>query len=145
MAEVLRSALLMYSADEMYRLVNDVNAYPEFLPGCVAANVISSSEDLMRASVKVAKAGISQTFTTENSLVEGRSITMNLVEGPFKHLSGGWVFTALDEQACKVSLDLKFEFSSSLAGIAFTRIFNELVGTMVKSFAARAKVVYGTR
>ena len=145
MAEVSRSALLMYSADEMYQLVNDVSAYPEFLPGCVAANVISSSEDLMRASVKVAKAGISQTFTTENRLVEGRSIAMNLVDGPFTHLSGGWVFTELDDQASKVSLELKFEFSSSLAGIAFGRIFNELVGAMVKSFAARAKVVYGTR
>ena len=145
MAEVSRSALLMYSADEMYRLVNDVSAYPEFLPGCVATNVLSFSEDVMRAAVKVSKAGISQTFTTENTLVEGRSIAMNLVEGPFKHLSGGWVFTALDEQACKVSLDLKFEFSSSLVEIAFGRIFNELVGAMVKSFAARAKVVYGTR
>lgn len=145
MAEVLRSALLMYSADEMYQLVNDVSAYPEFLPGCVDASVISSSDDLMRASVKVSKAGISQTFTTENRLIAGRSIAMNLVDGPFKHLSGGWVFTELDEQACKVSLDLKFEFKSSLVEIAFGRVFNELVGTMVKSFAERAKVVYGTR
>ena len=145
MAEVSRSALLMYSADEMYRLVNDVSAYPEFLPGCVAADVISSSEEVMRASVKVAKAGISQTFITENSLIEGCSITIKLLEGPFKHLSGGWIFTALDEQACKISLDLTFEFSSSLVEIAFGRIFNELTGAMVKSFAARAKVVYGTR
>lgn len=145
MAEVSRSALLMYSADEMYQLVNDVSAYPDFLPGCVAANVLSHSDGIMRAAVKVSKAGISQTFTTENTLINGSSILMNLVEGPFKHLSGGWVFTALDEQACKVSLDLKFEFSSSLVEIAFGRIFNELVGSMVKSFAQRAKVVYGTR
>ncbi len=145
MAEVSRSALLMYSADEMYQLVNDVIAYPEFLPGCVDSNVLSSSENSMRASIKVSKAGISQTFTTENRLVDSRSIAMNLVDGPFKHLSGGWTFTALDEQACKVSLDLKFEFSSSLIEIAFGRIFNELVGSMVKSFAARAKVVYGIR
>ena len=145
MAAVSRSALLMYSADEMYRLVNDVNAYPEFLPGCVATNIISTSEGTMRASVKVAKAGISQTFTTENTLVEGRAIAMNLVDGPFTHLAGGWTFTPLDEQACKVSLDLQFTFSSSLAEVAFGRIFNELVGSMVKSFAARAKVVYGIR
>jgi ribosome-associated toxin RatA of RatAB toxin-antitoxin module len=135
----------MYSAEEMYRLVNDVHAYPEFLPGCVATNIISNSDDLMRASIKVAKAGISQTFTTENTLVESRSIGMNLVEGPFTHLTGGWTFTVLDKQACKVSLDLQFEFSSTLADMAFGRVFNELVGAMVKSFAARAKVVYGIR
>ncbi|MCG6201541.1 type II toxin-antitoxin system RatA family toxin [Psychromonas antarctica] len=145
MAEVSRSALLMYSADEMYQLVNDVCAYPEFLSGCVDANILFSSEHVMRAVLKVSKAGISQTFTTENRLVDGRTIDMHLVNGPFKNLSGGWTFTALDETACKVSLDLKFEFSSSLVELAFGRIFNEMIGSMVKSFAARAKVIYGIR
>ncbi|MGB5446369.1 MAG: SRPBCC family protein [Psychromonas sp.] len=145
MAQVSRSALLMYSAEEMYQLVNDVNAYPEFLPGCVDANILAMDENIMRASVKVAKAGISQTFTTENVLVNGQSILMNLVDGPFKHLTGGWTFTQLDEQACKVNLDLQFEFKSSLVELAFGRIFNELVGSMVKSFSSRAKVVYGIR
>ncbi|HEY5716157.1 MAG TPA: SRPBCC family protein [Psychromonas sp.] len=145
MAQVSRSALLMYSAEEMYQLVNDVNAYPEFLPGCVDANILATDENTMRASVKVAKAGISQTFTTENILVNGQSILMNLVDGPFKHLRGGWTFTKLDEQACKVNLDLDFEFNSSLVELAFGRIFNELVGSMVKSFSSRAKVVYGIR
>ncbi len=145
MAQVSRSALLMYSADEMYQLVNDVNAYPEFLPGCVDSTILDSDMYKMRASVKVSKAGISQTFTTENTLLSGRSIEMNLVDGPFKHLSGGWTFTHLDDQACKVSLDLTFEFSSKLVELAFGRIFNELVGSMVKSFSSRAKTVYGVR
>ncbi|MFT6925499.1 MAG: ribosome-associated toxin RatA of RatAB toxin-antitoxin module [Psychromonas sp.] len=145
MAQVSRSALLMYSAEEMYQLVNDVNAYPEFLPGCVDANILTNNDNVMRASVKVSKAGISQTFTTENILVNGQSILMNLVDGPFKHLRGGWTFSELDEQACKINLDLEFEFNSSLAELAFGRIFHELVGSMVKSFSSRAKVVYGIR
>ncbi|TEW45326.1 SRPBCC family protein [Psychromonas algicola] len=145
MAEVSRSALLMYSAEEMYQLVNDVNAYPEFLPGCSETAVLVDEINLMKASVKVAKAGISQTFVTENTLVPNQSITMNLIEGPFKHLTGGWTFTALDEQACKVSLDLQFEFSSSIVELAFGRVFHELVGSMVKSFSNRAKTVYGIR
>jgi len=145
MAQVSRSALLMYSAEEMYQLVNDVNAYPEFLPGCVDANILTNSDNVMRASVKVSKAGISQTFTTENILVNGQSILMNLVDGPFKHLRGGWTFSELDEQACKINLDLEFEFNSSLVELAFGRIFHELVGSMVKSFSSRAKVVYGIR
>ena len=145
MAEVSRSALLMYSAQEMYQLVNDVNAYPEFLPGCSETTVLLDQADLMKASVKVSKAGISQTFVTENTLVPNQSITMNLLEGPFKHLTGGWTFTALDDQACKVSLDLQFEFSSSIVELAFGRVFHELVGSMVKSFSNRAKAVYGVR
>jgi len=145
MAQVSRSALLMYSAEEMYELVNDINAYPDFLPGCVDANILTTNENAMRASVKVSKAGVSQTFTTENILVNSQSILMNLVDGPFKHLSGGWTFTKLDEQACKVNLDLKFEFNSALAELAFGRIFHDLVGSMVTSFSSRAKVVYGIR
>lgn len=145
MAQVSRSALLMYSAEEMYQLVNDVNAYPEFLPGCVDANILTNNNNVMRASVEVSKAGIRQTFTTENILVNGQSILMNLVDGPFKHLRGGWTFSKLDEQACKINLDLEFEFNNSLAELAFGRIFNELVGSMVKSFSSRAKVVYGIR
>ena len=145
MAKVSRSALLMYSAQEMYQLVNDVNAYPEFLPGCSETTVLLEQVNLMKASIKVSKAGISQTFVTENTLIEGQSISMKLLEGPFKHLSGGWTFTALDEQACKVSLDLEFEFSNSIVKLAFGRVFHELIGSMVKSFSNRAKTVYGTR
>ncbi|RBW43422.1 ubiquinone-binding protein [Psychromonas sp. B3M02] len=145
MAQVSRSALLMYSAQEMYQLVNDVNAYPEFLPGCSATEVLVDETNLMKASIKVSKAGIGQTFITENQLIPGKSISMNLVEGPFKHLTGGWTFTALDDQACKVSLDLQFEFSSSIIELAFGRVFHELVGSMVKSFSNRAKTVYGNR
>ena len=72
MAQVSRSALLMYSAQEMYQLVNDVDAYPEFLPGCSETSVLVDQADLMKASIKVSKAGISQTFVTENALVPGQ-------------------------------------------------------------------------
>jgi ribosome-associated toxin RatA of RatAB toxin-antitoxin module len=145
MAQVSRSALLMYSAQEMYQLVNNVDAYPEFLPGCTETKVLVDEPNLMRASIKVSKAGIGQTFVTENTLLPGHSIAMNLIEGPFKHLTGGWTFIELDEQACKVSLELEFEFSSSIIELAFGRVFNELVGSMVKSFSDRAKQVYGLR
>ncbi|AGH81447.1 cyclase/dehydrase [Psychromonas sp. CNPT3] len=145
MAEVSRSALLMYSADEMYQLVNDVESYPAFLPGCVGAQLLMHENNMMRARVKVSKAGISQSFTTENVLTPGKQIEMHLLEGPFKSLSGGWVFIPLDSQACKVCFDLKFEFKSKLIELAFGRIFKDLVGSMVKSFAERAKSVYGER
>ncbi|EME0905791.1 ubiquinone-binding protein, partial [Vibrio parahaemolyticus] len=65
-----------------------------------------------------------------------------LVDGPFKTLRGGWVFTALDEQACKVELKLEFEFSSKMIEMAFGKIFNELTSNMVNAFTKRAKQVY---
>jgi len=143
MAQVKRSALVMFSAAQMYNLVNDVASYPQFLPGCVGSKVVSSSDHQMVASVDVAKAGISKTFTTENTLVLNERVDMRLVDGPFKSLQGGWTFLALDEQACKISLDLEFEFSNKLAELAFGKVFNELAANMVSAFTQRAKVIYG--
>jgi len=143
MAQINRSALVMYSAAQMYALVNDVAAYPQFLPGCVGSQVITHEGNEMVASVEVSKAGIKKTFTTKNTLVENQRVEMRLVDGPFKALQGGWTFLALDEQASKISLDLEFEFSNKLAELAFGKVFNELAANMVSAFTKRAKVVYG--
>ncbi len=142
MPQVRRSALVSFSATQMYDLVNDVDKYPEFLPGCSGATILSQDSDSMVASVNVAKAGISKTFTTSNSLIEGACILMELVDGPFRSLKGGWYFTPLDESACKVELKLDFEFSSKLIELAFGKIFSELTNNMVKAFTLRAKQVY---
>lgn len=143
MAVINRSALVMFSAEQMYGLVNDVASYPQFLPGCVDSQIQSQGEGTMVASVMVAKGGISKTFTTRNELEPARAIRMALVDGPFRSLVGEWRFTPLDEQACKVELALDFEFSSALVELAFGRIFKELVSTMVSAFTQRAREVYG--
>ncbi|MEZ9540456.1 SRPBCC family protein [Vibrio sp. 10N.286.48.C11] len=142
MPKVTRSALVSFSADQMFSLVNDVARYPEFLPGCSGSRVIESSDSAMVASVDVSKAGISKTFTTSNRMADGAEILMELVDGPFKKLEGGWYFTPLDDQACKVELKLEFEFSSRMIEMAFGKIFNELTSNMVCAFTQRAKQVY---
>lgn len=133
----------MFSAEQMYRLVNDVAAYPQFLPGCVGSAVLAEEPERMQARVDVAKAGIRQSFTTENRLIANQEIRMQLVSGPFRQLQGAWRFLALDEQACKVELSLEFEFSSKLIEVAFGRIFTDLMGAMVQAFTQRAKEIYG--
>ncbi len=143
MARINRSALVMFSAEQMYHLVNDVASYPQFLPGCVDSQVLEVSADSMVACVDVAKAGIHKSFTTRNQLQAGREIRMDLLDGPFRQLSGVWSFSPLDEEACKVELALEFEFSSRLIELAFGRIFTDLVGSMVQAFTQRAKEVYG--
>ncbi|MCG9552880.1 SRPBCC family protein [Vibrio sp. Isolate32] len=142
MPKVTRSALVSFSADQMFSLVNDVARYHEFLPGCSGSRVIEYSDSTMVASVDVSKAGISKTFTTSNRLADGAEILMELVDGPFKKLQGGWYFTPLDDQACKVELKLEFEFSSRMIEMAFGKIFNELTTNMVSAFTQRAKQVY---
>ncbi|MDP5254151.1 MULTISPECIES: SRPBCC family protein [unclassified Vibrio] len=142
MKQVSRSALVSFSAKQMYDLVNDVAQYPKFLPGCADAKILETSDQAMVASVFISKAGISKTFTTANTLIKNEAILMKLVDGPFKSLSGGWHFTPLDDTACKVELKLDFEFSSKMIELAFGRIFNELTNNMVNAFTERAKQVY---
>ncbi|MCG9697231.1 type II toxin-antitoxin system RatA family toxin [Shewanella sp. Isolate11] len=142
MPKISRSVLVRFSAMQMYQLVNDVESYKEFLPGCVGGKVLAFDGKTMLASVDVSKAGISKTFTTRNQVVPGKKIELELENGPFSHLNGQWLFTELTEDACKVDFELSFEFSSSIADMAFGRVFKELMTSMVTAFTNRAKVVY---
>lgn len=142
MPQISRSALVPYSAEQMYQLVNDVVSYPEFLPGCVGSRVISQSAEEMTAAVEVSKAGISKTFVTRNLLEDSQRIRMQLVEGPFKKLTGGWIFTPLSSEACKIEFSLDFEFTNKLIELAFGKIFKDLAGNMVQAFTQRAREVY---
>ncbi len=145
MAQILKTALVMYSTDEIYRLVNDVAAYPEFLPHCSDSKILVQTDKDMTASLEISKAGINKWFTTQNRLVDGQSVEMTLVDGPFKKLVGGWTFTALDEYACKITLQLDFEFSSKIIEMAFGKVFKEVANNMISAFSQRAKHVYGER
>ena len=97
----------------------------------------------MKAALLVSKGGLTKWFTTENTLIENKQVLLNLIDGPFKRLHGSWVFTPLSDEACKISLELEYEFSSKVFDLAFGRIFNGLTNNMVQAFSQRAKEVYG--
>ena len=143
MPSIEKSALVSYSAEQMFNLVNDIDSYPEFVPGCADSRVVEQNSDYKVAPLQISKAGIQKTFTTRNRLVKPERIDMELVDGPFKKLTGGWVFKPLSDDACKVELKLDFEFSSRLLGMAFGKIFSEVTSKMVDAFVKRAEQVYG--
>ncbi len=143
MTQISRSALVNFSAQQMFDLVNQVEDYPEFLPGCKATELIERNEEMIEARLTLSKAGISQSFVTRNNLTPPNKMKINLVEGPFKQFSGEWNFTVLDEHACKVSLELNFEVNSQIAGAALNLLFKQVAGMMVDSFVTRAKQIYG--
>lgn len=143
---ISRQSLVMYSPAEMYALINDINAYPEFLPWCKSSQILSQTDDVIEASVEIAKGSLNKTFATRNLLQKNKMIEMKLLEGPFKHLDGYWRFKPLkDPSACKVTLDLEFEFNSKIMAIAVGPIFSKIANTLVDSFCKRAVTVYGER
>ncbi|NWO06098.1 MAG: type II toxin-antitoxin system RatA family toxin [Alteromonadaceae bacterium] len=141
--QIDKTALVMHSAEQMFRLVNDTNRYPEFLPWCTDANVHEEADGQRRASLKISKGGMHHWFTTRNRVSEPERIELELVDGPFKHLTGLWQFQRLDDNACKVVLTLNFEFSGSLARMAFGPVFKYVANAMVDAFCRRADEIYG--
>ncbi|MGH8427088.1 MAG: type II toxin-antitoxin system RatA family toxin [Gammaproteobacteria bacterium] len=136
--EIHRSALVPYSAEDMFELVNDVESYPGFLPWCRSAEVEKISEDELKAGLEFAKSGLHRRFTTHNRLDRGRAIRMDLVNGPFRVLSGQWVFQPLGQGGSKVALDLRFEFASRLLEAVFAPVFGEVMNSLVDAFVERA-------
>ena len=143
MAQVHRSALVPYSAAQMFRLVDDISNYVHFLPWCGESIEHQRSAQEVEASIKIAKGGVNKSFRTLNKLQHHECIEMTLVDGPFKHLHGYWRFKALSDTACKISLDLDYEFSNRLISLAIGPVFNQVANTLVDSFVQRAKQHYG--
>ena len=145
MKNIHKSVLIWFSPEEMFRLVTDVAAYPQFLPWCDHARVIETTEQGMTAEVGIKMAGIKQSFTTRNTHVPGREVQMTLVDGPFSNLSGGWTFSPVgdgSQHACKVELKLHYGFSSAALSAVVGPVFDKIASSLVDAFIQRAEQVY---
>ena len=127
MPTINKSQIVPYTPEQMYRLVNDIDHYPDFIPWCIGSEIESSNEDELRARLDFAKGGMQKSFTTLNRLHPGKMIEMRLVDGPFKHLDGFWRFEPMGEEGCRVSLDMSFEFSTKLIAMMAGSFFHQIV------------------
>jgi ribosome-associated toxin RatA of RatAB toxin-antitoxin module len=143
MAVVHKSVLIAYSAEQMFALVNNFEDYPKFLPWCGHTEVRERNGDKVIALMTINYHGIKQTFSTENTNNPPTSIHMELLEGPFKHLNGTWIFKPLREDACKIEFDLEYEFSSKMLEQLIGPVFSKIANSFVDSFCKRAEAVYG--
>lgn len=146
MALISRNALVPYTVEEMYQLVDNIESYADFLPWCKSTEVISRDNNEVRASIEIARGALNKSFTTLNRLQQNKMIEMRLLKGPFKQLEGFWRFDSLkDPSASKISLDLEFEFESRIIAFAAESVFNQIANSMVDAFCKRAIEVYGER
>lgn len=142
MQVVERSAIVAYTPLQMFDLVNDVARYPEFLPWCVGTRVEVLSESEILAAVKVARGLVRMEFTTRNILQKDEQIIMQLIEGPFRHMSGHWRFAAIGDRGSRAQFRVEFEFKNRLLATAFNSVFEALCSSIVDAFVLRAQQIY---
>lgn len=145
MSLVERSALLPYAAAEIYALVNDVARYREFLPFCIASEVLSQEGQEMTARIAFSRLGMAQALVTRNRLQAPERIDMTLESGPFEALRGQWQFQALQASACKVSFRVEFKVQARFLQFAASSALNQAAGQAVEAFQRRAVQIYGKR
>ena len=146
MKTVKKSVLIWYSPQEMYGLVTDVPAYPQFLPWCDHSSILDSDDAGMTAEVGISFSGIRQTFTTRNRHVPDRQVAITLVNGPFSRLDGQWDFVPIgdgSQRACRVELTLNYGFDNATLGKLVGPVFDKIAASMVDAFVKRAEQVYG--
>ena len=145
MQTVTASALVAYSSQQMFDLVNDVESYPQFMPGCTAATVLRRGDDWVEAELVLNKSGFNQSFSTRNQLTEPESIHMQLIKGPFSRLEGFWRFKSLSASACKVEFELHFELQNRFLQMAAGKMFAGISQQQVDAICRRADIIYSQK
>jgi ribosome-associated toxin RatA of RatAB toxin-antitoxin module len=139
MREVKRSALIAESPARMYALINDIERYPDFVPGCTAARIESRKAGEVVATLSIRKGPLRAEFTTRNLLEPDKRVLMQFVSGPFRVLEGLWTLTPLGDLGCRVELEMRFEFANRVAGTLFEPLFEDTAASLVDAFVKRAR------
>ena len=133
-----KSAFVFFSQKKIFQLVDDVEHYPEFLPWCGGSKVIKRTEEITEATIEINFKGVKQSFTTRNVKKPFEVMEINLINGPFKKLTGSWKFTDNDENSCKIELSLMYEFDNLVLEKLIGPIFNIIANTFIDEFIKEA-------
>ena len=134
---------LPYSAAEMFDLVADIEAYPQFLPWCLAARISRREGDVVYADLIIGFRMMRERYSSCVRFERPRRIDVSYTEGPFRHLENHWLFEPAPGGGCVVDFRLDFEFKSRLLSRLMAPLFHEAVRRMVAAFEARARRLYG--
>jgi ribosome-associated toxin RatA of RatAB toxin-antitoxin module len=138
MHNIHKSAIVLHPAQKMFQLVDSVENYPQFLPWCGSTQIIERDNDKTIASIEINYKGLRQTFTTENTKKQNQEMIIKLIDGPFKSLSGEWMFKNLDKDSCQIELKLEYEFSNVILEKLISPVFNMIANTFIDEFIKEA-------
>lgn len=144
MRSVHKSVLVLYSAQQMFDLVQGVEDYPKFLPWCGGTRILQQTADETLARIDIDYRGVRAHFTTANRNQPPDRIVVELRDGPFRRLDGIWQFRALSESACKVEFELNYEFATTVLEKLIGPVFDRIADSFIDAFVKRAIAVLGS-
>ena len=138
-----------HTPQEMFALVADIEAYPQFLPLCESLTVRSRKErdgrTILVADMSIGYKAIRETFTTQVLLNPAEhAIDVKYIDGPFKYLSNIWRFDPA-EKGCEVHFFIDYEFKSRILGAVMGTMFDRAFRMFSEAFEKRADVVYSAK
>lgn len=143
--EIRKSALVAYSAERIFDLIEGAEHYPAFLPWCAAATILARDDAVVSARITVDYHGIRLHFATRNPKRRPEFMAIRLEHGPFRQFEGEWHLLPLSADACRIEFGLRYEFRSSLTARFAGPVFDRIANTLVDAFVARADQVYGAK
>jgi ribosome-associated toxin RatA of RatAB toxin-antitoxin module len=140
--DVRKTVLVGHSAEQMFDLIEACEHYPDFLPWCSGATVISRDENTVVADITVNYLGVRFGFRTRNPKRRPTAMTIHLERGPFRHFDGVWELTPLAADGCRIDFGLRYDFDSTAMARVARPVFDRIANTLVDRFVARADQVH---
>ena len=137
------SIILPFSSIELYEVVIDVEAYPEFLPWCLSATIIKKIDNNnFDAELKVGYKAIDEKYISRIRAKYGEKINSKAISGPFKVLDSTWIFIDSGKKKCNVEFMIEYEFKSFFLDKVMGSLFKKATIKMLDAFEQRARYLY---
>lgn len=134
---------LPYTPTQLFDLVSDIESYPQFLPWCVGARVVESSEQEVVADLVIGFKMFRERFRSKVTLKRPGNIHVDYIRGPLKYLHNDWKFSDNDQGGTTIDFSVDFEFKNRIFEKVVGSLFSEAVRRMVGAFEKRAHEIYG--
>ena len=138
MKKIYKQEDINIDIETIFNLINDIKSYPNYLPWCTKTEVSEESDNSIVGKIFISKSFINWNFSTKNIIKKNKSISLELVDGPFEILTGMWLFSSTDKFNTKVSLEINYQFKSSIIELSIEPIFTSIMNSILKSFIQEA-------
>ncbi len=136
--QIKKEAIILKDIETVFKIVNKVDLYKNFVPFCVDSVILSEDTNKMKARLDFNLKGLSTSFATENTIKENEYIEMKLVDGPFKYLDGKWEFKKISDKTI-IFLTINYEAESKIVEYTIGKSLEKITNYLVQAFVEESK------